>query len=52
VRNAPEAPVKELGNVLKRLLHFMQDVPKDEHIQLLKLDLANGYWQMIVEKDS
>jgi hypothetical protein len=52
VRMAPDAPVKELGNVLARLLQFMQEVPEEEDIQFAKIDLANGYWQMIVEKDS
>jgi hypothetical protein len=51
-RMAPEAPVKELGNVLARLLQFMQDVPAEEHIQFAKIDLADGYWRMIVEKES
>jgi hypothetical protein len=49
-RMAPEAPVKELGNVLAHLLQFMQDVPAEEHIQFAKIDLADGYWRMIVEK--
>jgi hypothetical protein len=52
VRVAPEKPVKELGNVLSRLLRFMQEVPVKEHILFSKIDLANGYWRMVVEKDS
>jgi hypothetical protein len=52
VRLAPEAPVKELGNVLSRLLRFMQEVPAKEEIHFAKIDLAGGYWQMIVEKSS
>jgi hypothetical protein len=52
VRLAPDVPVKELGNVLKRLLRFMQEVPAEEHIQLSKIDLADGYWRMIVEETS
>jgi hypothetical protein len=52
VQMAPEAPIKELGNVLARLLQFMQDVPETEHIHFAKMDLADGYWQMIVEKES
>jgi hypothetical protein len=31
VRMAPESPVKELGNVLKQMLAFMQEVPVEEH---------------------
>jgi hypothetical protein len=50
VRLAPEAPVKELGNVLPRLLDFMASVPAEEHIHFSKMDLlADGYWRMVVE---
>jgi hypothetical protein len=41
--------VKELGNVLPRILDFMSSVPAVEHIHFAKLDLADGYWQMVVE---
>jgi hypothetical protein len=30
----------------------MQEVPPEEHIQFSKIDLANGYWRMIVEESS
>jgi hypothetical protein len=49
---APEEHVKELGNVLSRLLRFMQEVPPEEHILFSKIDLADGYWKMILEKES
>jgi hypothetical protein len=52
VRLAPEAPVKELGNVLPRIFDFMADVPADEHIHFSKMDLADGYWRMVVEPES
>jgi len=52
VRQAPDIPVKELGNVLPRLLDFMATVPKEEHIHFSKLDLADGYWRMIVEREA
>jgi hypothetical protein len=52
VRLAPDAPVKELGNVLSRLLRFMQEVPPEEEIHFAKIDLADGYWRMIVEEES
>jgi hypothetical protein len=52
LRQAPKEPVKELGNVLPRLLDFlMATVPLDEHVHFSKLDLANGYWRMIVEEE-
>jgi hypothetical protein len=51
-RLAPEAPVKELGNVLPRLFDFMASVPPEEHIHFSKMDLADGYWRMIVEPEA
>jgi hypothetical protein len=50
-RLAPEGPVKELGNVLPRLLDFMATVPPEEHIHFSKLDLADGYWRMRVTRE-
>jgi hypothetical protein len=49
---APEAPVKELGNMLPQILDIMVTVPPEEHIQFSKMDLANGYWQMVVDPAS
>jgi hypothetical protein len=49
VRLAPEAPVKELGNVLPRLLDSMATMPPAEHLHFSKMDLANGYWHMVVK---
>jgi hypothetical protein len=51
VRLAPDGPVKELGNVLPRILDFMSTVPAEEHIYFAKIDLADGYWRMIVDPD-
>jgi hypothetical protein len=52
VRQAPEKPVKEIGYVPNRLLDFMRTVPPEEHIQFAKLDLADGYWRMLVEESA
>jgi hypothetical protein len=52
VRLAPQGPVKELGNVLPRILDFMASVPPEEHIHFSKMDLADGYWRMVVEPDA
>jgi hypothetical protein len=43
--------VKELGNVLPRILDFMSNVPAEEHIHFSKMDLADGYWRMVVEHE-
>jgi hypothetical protein len=51
-RLAPEGPVKELGNVLPRLLDFMASVPPEEHIHFSKMDLADRYWQVIVKPEA
>jgi hypothetical protein len=51
-RLAPEEPVKELGNVLPRILDFMAEVPAEEHIHFSKLDLADGYWRMVVAPEA
>ena len=51
-RLVPDAPVKELGNVLPRILDFMATVPPEEHIHFAKLDLADGYWRMVVEPEA
>ena len=48
VRLAPDGPVKELGNVLPRILNFMSTVPVEEHIHFARVDLADDYWRMIV----
>jgi hypothetical protein len=50
-RLAPDGPVKELGNVLPRILNFMAEVPAEEHIHFTKVDLADGYWRMIVDPE-
>jgi hypothetical protein len=52
VRLVPDAPVKELGNVLPRILDFMASVPAEEHIHFAKMDLADGYWRMVVEPEA
>jgi hypothetical protein len=52
VRQAPDIPVKELGNVLPRIFAFMANVPAGEHIHFSKLELADGYWRMIVKREA
>jgi hypothetical protein len=50
-RLAPEGLVKELSNMLPCILNFMATVPAEEHIHFTKVDLADGYWRMIVDPD-
>ena len=48
---SPVYPVKELGRVLPRLLHFMASVPPEETIMFAKIDLSDGFWRMLVAED-
>ena len=50
---APTIPVKEIGKVLPRLLHYMRDTPMGQRILFSKLDISDGFWWFIVrEADS
>ena len=50
---APSIPVKEIGKVLPRLLHYMRDTPMGQRILFSKLDISDGFWRLIVrEADS
>ncbi len=51
VLQAPSALVKEIGRVLPRLLHYMQDTPAGLHIFFCKLDISNGFWRLIVQEE-
>jgi hypothetical protein len=51
-RLALEAPVKEIGHVFPRLLHFIDSVNPDEIVMLLKIDLSDGFWRMLVKDDA
>ena len=48
LKQSPEYPVKELGRVLPRILHFMATVPVEETIMFAKIDLSDGFWRMLV----
>jgi hypothetical protein len=49
-RLSPIEPIKELGKVLPWLLDFMATTPEGETAQFSKIDLSDGFWQMIVNK--
>jgi hypothetical protein len=34
------------------MLDFMAFVPTGEHIHFSKMDLADGYWRMVVEPEA
>jgi hypothetical protein len=50
-KHSPVYPVKEIGRVLPRLLHFMAAVPPEETIMFAKIDLSDGFWRMLVAED-
>jgi hypothetical protein len=42
----------ELGNILPRLLDFMESVPAaEENVHFPKMDLGDGYWRMVVKPE-
>jgi hypothetical protein len=51
VRLAPEGPVKEIGNVFRRVLALLDAAALDEVVMLAKIDLSDGFWRMIVQED-
>jgi hypothetical protein len=48
--SAPDIPVKEIGKVLPRLLHYKRDTPAGLHILFSKLDISDGFWRLIVQE--
>jgi hypothetical protein len=53
VLKAPSIPVREIGKVLPRLLQYMRDTPHGVHILFSKLDIRDGFWQLVVgDEDS
>ncbi len=45
---APQEPVREIGQVLPRIFHFMATTPADQEIRWSKVDLSDGFWRLIV----
>jgi hypothetical protein len=52
IRLAPDAPVREIGNVFRRVLSLLNDSEADEVVMLSKVDLSDGFWRMLVQKTS
>jgi len=48
---APTIPVKEIGKVLHRLLHFMKMTRAGKWILFSKLDISDGFWRLVVRKE-
>jgi hypothetical protein len=43
-RLAPDKPVREIGNVFRRVLSLLHDAKADEVVILSKIDLSDGFW--------
>ena len=50
-RLALYATVKEIGNVFRRLLQFIDSVGTEEIIMLAKIYLSGGSWRLLVDED-
>lgn len=48
---APTIPVKEIGQVLRRLLYFMKKARSGEWIYFSKLDISDGFWRLVVRPE-
>jgi hypothetical protein len=48
---APKAAVKEIGKVLQALFEFMASTPANKAILFSKIDLSDGFWRMIVDRE-
>jgi hypothetical protein len=48
---APKAAVKEIVKVLQALFEFMASTPANKAILFSKIDLSDGFWRMIVDRD-
>ncbi len=47
---APSTPVKEIGKMLPRLLHYMRDTPRGLHILFCKLDISDSFWRLVIQE--
>ncbi len=45
---APKNAVRKIGKVLPHLLTYMRDTPAGLHVLMLKLDISDGFWRLIV----
>ena len=51
-RLAPDSEVKEIDNFLRHLLHFINSVGTKEIVMLIKIDVSDGFWSILVEEDA
>ncbi len=51
VLTTPTEPVKEIGLMLPRLLHYMRDTLRGLHILFCKLDISDGFWRLVIRDE-
>ena len=51
VAEAPSIPVKEIGQVLHRLLYYMKMTRAGLWICFSKLDISDGFWRLVVTNE-
>jgi hypothetical protein len=49
-RLAPDVPVREIGNVFRRVLSLLNGSEADEVAMPSKIDLSDRFWRMLVQK--
>jgi hypothetical protein len=49
--SAPSTPVKDIGQVLHRLLSYMKLTRARVWIVFSKLNISNGFWRLVVTND-
>jgi hypothetical protein len=47
---APDAPVREIDNVFRRVLSLLNGSEADEVAMPSKIDLSDRFWRMLVQK--
>jgi hypothetical protein len=48
---APKAAVREISKALQALFDFMASTPSNKAILFSKIDLSDGFWPMLVDRD-
>ena len=51
IKLAPQEPVREIGNVFRRVVTLMDSAALDEVVMMSKIDLSDGFWRMLVQED-
>jgi hypothetical protein len=50
IKLPPQEPVREIGNVLRRVLTLLDSAALDEVVMLAKIDLSDRFWRILVKE--